>query len=283
MADRFGTFRALVQIDLAYCGQGPVLVRAGGAAPPELPDMSFVRYPTDAGAAPFLPGSSIKGVLRTGVEQVLRARDEPVCNVLDNKEKCKAPEQRCAACLLFGSTMGAGVLMVDDAMPWRPEETPEKRCEKLRWLEKRTVVRHGVGIDRATGAAKSGVLYDFEALVSPTFFGSLRLRNPTIEQLQLTATAVLMLREDLLRIGGMTSRGLGRVVPRARRLTVRAATAAVAEPILATGDFGAPVSSGLLSEWVAGGPDADPRRRGTEAERVLAAWAQGQAARETTP
>ncbi len=279
MADRFRTFRAQIQIDLAYVGKGPVLVRSGGASPPERPDMAFVRYPTVAGDAPFLPGSSLKGVLRSGIEQVLRGQGRNVCDPFKSSCGRNKDGLRCEACLLFGSTRGAGVLAVDDALPWRPEDPLDQQRRKLDEIERGLVVRHGVGIDRTTGTAARGVLYDFEALVEPTFYGSLRLRNPSVDQLALVAVGLQMLRDDLLRVGGMTTRGLGRIRPLARRVTLRAPNPEAAEPFLAGGAFAAPVASGLVHEWVAGGPEADIRERTQAARRLLDDWA-GRATRQ---
>ncbi|GIU84527.1 MAG: hypothetical protein KatS3mg008_1302 [Acidimicrobiales bacterium] len=273
MADRFRTFRTLVQIDMVWMGRGPLLVRAGGASPPELPDMSFVRYPTEVGPTPFLPGSSLKGVLRTGAEQLARATGGAACDPF-SRDSCgrRDDRERCEICLLFGSTRGAGVLMVDDALPWRLEDRSDVRKEKLEAVLDRSVVRHGVGIDRSTGTAARGVLYDFEALVDPVFFGSLRLRNPDGRQLALTAGALRMLAEDMLRVGGMGSRGLGRVIPKPRRIAVFAADRKYLEDLPGADHFGDPKSVGIVSEWVAGGPAADARARAAAADELLKLW-----------
>lgn len=275
MVDRFRTFCTAVELDLRYSGRGPLLVRAGGASPPEHPDMAFVRYPGLTGPVPFLPGSSLKGVLRTGAEQILRAAGERVCDPFERSAQCREPDDRCAVCLLFGSTLGAGVLVVDDALPWPQGSGTDTQQERIRKLEERSVVRHGVGIDRRTGAARQGVLYDFEALVDAEFFGSLRLRNPEPSQVALISTALLLLREGLLRVGAMTTRGLGWVKPYARRIVVHAVDPASAQPILATSSaFPAePSKQGLLCSWQAGGADAAGPDRMRAAQRVLDDWA----------
>lgn len=273
---RFGAFDAAVRLDLRYEGQGPLLVRAGGASPPELPDMSFVRYPGEGQPYPFLPGSSIKGVLRSGVEQLLRGTDQECCDPF--KKSCSKPsaerDPRCPACLLFGSTHGAGVVAVDDAVPWPAGSRPEVRARKVQETLERSAMRNGVGIDRETGSAKSGVLFDFEVLVDPVFHGTVTFRNPTAQQVGLLCAALELLNLGVLRVGAMSTRGLGQVAVSVRDASVVAVSPSKAKPLLVdAGAFGEPVRRGLVWEWRAGGHDGDAKARFIGARNASAAWA----------
>jgi CRISPR/Cas system CSM-associated protein Csm3 (group 7 of RAMP superfamily) len=238
--------------------------------------MSFVRYPGEGQPYPFLPGSSIKGVLRSGVEQLLRGTGQECCDPFKNR--CSKPsaerDLRCPACLLFGSTHGAAVAAVDDAVPWPPGTQPDMRTEWASRLLEQSAVRNGVGIDRETGSAKSGVLFDFEVLVDPVFYGAVTFRNPTAQQVGLLCAALELLNLGALRVGAMTTRGLGQVAVSVRDASVVAVSPSKAAPLLIdAGAFGEPVRRGLVWEWRVGGPDGDARARLLAARNAFAAWA----------
>ena len=56
---------------------GPILIKAGdtGGADPTLPDMEFVRTRRRGSAEVYLPGSSLKGVIRAHCERICRSLD----------------------------------------------------------------------------------------------------------------------------------------------------------------------------------------------------------------
>lgn len=56
---------------------GPILIKAGesGGADPVLPDMEFVRTYRNGKRQVYLPGSSIKGVVRAHIERICRSLD----------------------------------------------------------------------------------------------------------------------------------------------------------------------------------------------------------------
>ncbi|WP_208029758.1 RAMP superfamily CRISPR-associated protein [Rhabdothermincola sediminis] len=274
-ADRFRTLRAHVRLDLAYVGRGPILVKGPDATLPERPDMAFIRYPTDVGEAPFLPGSSIKGVLRSGVEAALRALGEQACDPFDRQGSCSArrAEERCEACLLFGSMLGAGVACFSDALPWRDGASTEDRRRALAELEERTTIRNGVGIDRRTGSAVRGALFDYEVLVDPTFHGSVALRNPTRRQVELLALGVRLLDEGMLRVGAGSSRGLGRLRAIPRTVEVLAVAREGVEGLLDGVALPGPREEGLLLRWSSESVDGSAQERMRCAREALAAWA----------
>ena len=200
-------------------------IGAGGSADALGSDAPVVR--TGAGV-PYIPGSSLKGVLRSAAESLFRTLPkkqgdtsglwacstfgEDACgthrrvkelrealgeqNPRELAEKVWA--ESCWVCRLFGSMALASRVRFADLLLRGPVPLPEKR--------------NGVGIDRDKELAASGVLYDFEAVPPETRF-ELRVTvdNPTPEE----AGLLLYLFEELdsgnLALGGKTSRGLGRV------------------------------------------------------------------------
>ncbi len=201
-AGRFLAFQAVLTLELELRAAGGLLIRGPETLAPDAPDMAFVRYPIDGAGVPFVPGSSLKGVLRTGAESLLMALGYEACEA--------RREDGCRACLTFGSTAGASVVLVDDGLPWRQDAPEEERKRALERVEAARTVRTGVGIDRQVGAVAVGP-FDYEVLVRATFYPVVRLRNPQPWQVALLAAALLLLDEGHARLGGMTSRGLGRV------------------------------------------------------------------------
>ncbi len=199
----------------------PMLIKAGRsgeeALDPTLPDMSFVRTsrPDRAEAEVYVPGASLRGVLRSHAEKLVRSikRDQacdPTQTGGEGRKACfagesntgeldgaKAYTKSCYACKVFGNTALAGRARVGD-LYLDPSRAP--------LLER----RYGVAIDRVTGAVAQGP-FELEVLTDATFVGQLSLRNFTLGQLGLVAAALLDLADGLVPMGYGKSRGLGRV------------------------------------------------------------------------
>lgn len=169
----------------------------------------------DSRGFPVIPGSSVKGVVRSWFESVLRGAGVYVCDVLDNKNCCTARgederkdckdlrrkaemayESSCEVCRLFGGRELAGKLQFKD-------------CYLIG--EPSFEFRDGVGIDRETGAAKRGAKYDFEIISKDSEFSFyLSAENLDEKQKKYFDFIVEGLKSGDLSVGGKTSRGLGR-------------------------------------------------------------------------
>ncbi|MCD6208868.1 MAG: hypothetical protein J7J67_01590 [Thermoproteales archaeon] len=95
---------------------------------------------------PYIPGSSIKGVLRSWVEKVARSKGLPVVDPWVKPEGKYMPVE-----VLFGSQRIGSRLIFYDVTPI---------------IEPKTEVRTGVSIDRVFSTAYPGLLYNIE-YVSP--------------------------------------------------------------------------------------------------------------------
>lgn len=227
----FDTLHARYRISATLVTVSAVRVGAGKATDISASDAPIMR---DGRGRPFLPGSSLKGALRAGLERVLRAIDalQPkTCDPLDRDRSCSARLQKmkterqkqgdptkadltlseieaglCVVCALFGSSFFAGRLLVRDLPAAGDADVfPE--------------IRDGVGLDRDLRKAAPGVKYDFECLPPGTAFRlELRLENPTPTHLALALKALELLHEGHILLGGLTSRGLGRVELRDQKL-----------------------------------------------------------------
>lgn len=180
-------------------------------------DMRFVTTRRNGEDEPYLPGSSLKGVLRTRCEQLARTflpDHQRVCDIFDEehpeerKRSCTKtveglpPAERyaaaCRICQVFGCGPLAGRLAVSDGY-LLPDPAPAYG------------VRSGVGINRLRGAAHSGALFFYEVLERGTFEVTFTLENFELWQVGLVGLALHDLYTGTLPVGFGTRRGLGRL------------------------------------------------------------------------
>lgn len=206
-------FKKLVcdcSIDYKIEPADPILIKSGRATVHGV-DMSFVLTYRNGQWEPYIPGTSIKGVLRSHSERIAATlNDDFSCNpfveqfcgkLFEKRKKEKLSNQAvyhdsCPICRIFGSTEFAGRLSPSDA-----------------YIEGEPVFerRDGVGIDRFTGGSAHRAKFDLEVLSRGTFTGNIMLRNFELGQLGLLAFLFRDLAEGYIRIGTGTSRGLGRI------------------------------------------------------------------------
>jgi CRISPR/Cas system CSM-associated protein Csm3 (group 7 of RAMP superfamily) len=193
-------------------------------------NMAFVYSTTaDQGKRLYLPGASLRGVLRSSAERLI-GRWQPGWTELSDPFRADegaelsarhtapssaatyaaaGPIERC-----FGHTALRGRWTIGDA--WIADE---------RAAQPRLVVRDGVGIDRRTGAAEDGLKYQYETLVPGrqplAFETTLTLVNFEQWQLGLLAHLLAALDGGAIRLGYGTRRGLGCVRLRVAALAFR--------------------------------------------------------------
>jgi CRISPR-associated RAMP protein (TIGR02581 family) len=210
----FSTLQNLVQIQARLRPDGPLLVRAQSVGiDPGVADMEFQRTHRGAVSTVFLAGSGLKGTLRSHCERLLRSRERFACDPTRVRESCGVRREanpdlvryphgdNCAACFTFGSLKVAGRFRVADAYPAEGQTAAANRTE----------VRTGVGIDRKSQAASSGVLYDAEVVVGGAFDLQVSGENFSLWQLGLVLAALQDLDAGVVRIGGGKARGMGSV------------------------------------------------------------------------
>lgn len=214
--DNFHILRERVRITGILETRTALHIGGGDGLAAESADQPILR---DALDRPFIPGSSLKGVLRSNIEGLLRAIDHPVLWACDplSKAACgrhetqqrEAAEKRipesCAMCRTFGSPVLAShvritdALLIDDADGTQHHRTLIER-------------RDGVAIDRDLGVVSGKQKYDFE--VAPPglrFHLEVFVENPEPWTLGLLISGFDQLSEGFAVLGGYGSRGLGRV------------------------------------------------------------------------
>jgi len=209
----FTSIEVLYYIDGVLRCESPLRIGSGQALTPGATvDNPIVRYSVayiDGQVVynlPYIPGSSLKGVLRNLAEVIARSMGMNVCNPF--RSECNA-ENACVVCRIFGNQQIASHITVYDGIPVR-DSKPLTSVPVLR--------RVGVGIDRLLGGSARGVLYDDEFVtVGTEFTFKVKLVNIDLESKNVEEVAVLhrMLKwlvEEGIAIGGRTSVGFGHVV-----------------------------------------------------------------------
>jgi CRISPR-associated RAMP protein (TIGR02581 family) len=161
----------------------------------------------------FVPGSSLRGVMRSTVERIVRtlAGDGQYCVLFEkpaahcHRDKTSQEQEElgealtfCGICQFFGCTGVAAKFRVSDATQCAAEL-------------KKPVRRDGVGINRDTETAEDKVKYDFEVLEKGAEFEfAMHLENVGTSDL---AFLYILLKEmqQGAHLGGKKARGLGLV------------------------------------------------------------------------
>ena len=195
----------------------------GSGAPNPLTDSPFVK----SDGHYFIPGSSIRGAMRSHLERVSPAFGIKTCQlsastnvkcITVNKMTQKAFDQEmergipefdlfkwlmkndrlCDTCLLFGSPYYSSKIKLPD-MFLTTASSPEG------------IIRNGVAIDRDTGTAKEGALFDIEVLNKGIKFEfELIAENLEKNDFALLALVLKELSSGQIQIGAKTAIGMGK-------------------------------------------------------------------------
>ena len=271
----------------------PILVKSGYATLDEA-DMVPVRTFRDGESVYYLPGSSLKGVLRSHFERIARTlrpgsvclpyfdpkRDDILIPVDEEKESfgcayrsrnggkdaaSTAYADSCAACRLFGSLKFAGRFSIGDAYPAAGNRPPTGE------------LRHGVGIDRFTGGAVPRVLFNLKAVVGGRFEAHVRLTNFELWQLAGLNLLLADLRDEMIAVGSGRSRGMGRIRADVSAFRLSYLRTGQSLPSLAgMGQLATPAEQEAyaLHDWTPAEPVAlpEPEARGLRREYLLDDW-----------
>ena len=210
--------RAILGLEIATVT--PLSIRAGDIGlDPSASDLVCIRTRhAERGRTVFVPGSGLKGVVRSSAEALLRSvRGALACEAGEEcgKLRCETSAEfhrhACRACRLFGSTTMKGRCSVRDMFPFRePQgELPEAERDNLARAN-RTEVRPGIAISRISGAVAGGALFDQEMVpAGVTFWGDIALENYQVWQLGLLMSAIDELDAGFAQLGSGKSKGLG--------------------------------------------------------------------------
>ena len=201
-------------------------LHVGSGTPVGESDSPFIRENGET----FLPGSTLRGAMRSTLERLMRALFPPgsprrpcvlfvsdqdnegvncACAVEKTRKGYEADTglmekalrdgklQLCPLCQVFGSTLMAARLKVGDARFSDDAKEP--------------VIRDGVGIDRDTETAKEKIKYNFEVLDRGAEF-RFEIQVENAEEADFALLYILL--QEMKRgmeVGGKKSRGLGKI------------------------------------------------------------------------
>lgn len=158
---------------------------------------------------PYIPGSSLKGVLRSTLERIVRTFDESACCVsvgdkeegtVKNEEKVLCGNESCISCRLFGSKNGGAKVRIRDAHLSDDCRAMEDRRGFLREQPHFGSPRPGrPGQMRPEESVSSGTAFRFR----------IDIDNGTDEEAGLIMLAFLEFNEHRAHLGGGSTRGHG--------------------------------------------------------------------------
>ncbi len=240
------------RIRLTLRPDGPIMIKAGetGGADPTRPDMEFVRTHSPRGQI-YIPGPSLKGVVR--------AHAERICRTIDSGERNPDADNPPLADNPLGAEAGyrgvedmrfnSGRYVEKHRDDWKAKTagswtaTVYRRSAFTAQLFGHTALagrvrfadaygegvvieeRNGVAIDRVYGSVAVGP-FNYETVVAGTFPTTIDFRNVTLAQLGLLGLVLRDLAAGRVALGFGKSRGLGRVTATFDGLTLRYPTCA---------------------------------------------------------
>lgn len=185
--------------------ESPLFINSGedNSLNPSAVDGTYLSTYKNGKLEPFIPGTSLKGAFRCRAERLI----ENACDIvagrdcLNEKEEKKAKTtgydryvRSCPVCRLFGSKVLRSRITFSDCFVKGKYTTGERTC---------------VGINRVTGAAKKGALYNMQYIENAVFEGKITIQNFEPYQLNLILYLFNEMSEGFITLGSMTSKGFG--------------------------------------------------------------------------
>lgn len=197
-------------------------VRIGGsreATPYQISDLSIIRIRTKDGMVPYIPGSSLKGLIRSAVEKVYSSSSKKgkICNSTSFRDSCGGKfnkelkntrnneqivkiieENFCEICKIFGTSGFKSHILFTDCYPISSQSfTISKKV--------------GISMNRRLGGADRGALYNTEFLEPDSEFQFLlSINNLSTEQIGLLFAGFKLINQKRLFLGSFSSRGFGK-------------------------------------------------------------------------
>ncbi|MCC6035081.1 MAG: CRISPR-associated RAMP protein Csx7 [Desulfurococcaceae archaeon] len=233
-----------VKITWYTVAKSPLRVGVGREPPLGSPvDLAVIRIKLQDKNITYIPGSSLKGVFRTTAIQLAKKKNLRVCygvgkDVCTKTEKIEGitledfiehllrggntsealkvfNEKACLLCKLFGAPGFSGHIIFMDAYPIDVNGNV---------IEVPLGIRTGIAIDRRTGAAYKGALYQVEYVMPGARFKTTILAtNLPNYAIGLIAKILKLINEGYVKIGGFKTRGFGEVGIEDLELKIRGA------------------------------------------------------------
>ena len=201
----FDTFYNIIKVAGELINETPLAIRTGTQAIGAI-DNPIVRIK----GVPYIPGSSLKGALRSEAERYARSIGEKICDIINPngpdgelklKEKLNEEYIPCIICRLFGGPTIFSRIKFYDMFP-------------LNGIYKTSLIQR-VSINRITEAQTPGRLFDVEFIEPGTRF-DFRLEIENFKEEEQKEADILKfivkhLIEGNISLGGMKSVGFGKI------------------------------------------------------------------------
>lgn len=197
-------------------------IGAGKGSGHEIGDIDLPILKDSFGRA-YIPGSSIKGKVRTEAERIEREIGGDVCTPPDVKRMCGTIKSKlddlCICCRVFGT---AGDNISSASKVRFRDSYPTEKVEQ-------TDVRTGIAMNRSTASVRERALYSVESIPAGTQFEfELVTENLSEEESTLLRASIKSVEDSA--IGGGSSRGFGKVKFQFSKLIKRSAAYYLGEP-----------------------------------------------------
>jgi len=239
-------------IDIVFHTEGPILVKSGTIDVNGL-DMNFVKTLRKKKDEIYIPGSSLKGLIRSYSEKIVRtlSADSVKCCDPFNNGSDQQKRNNSISCSQKFEWRKKGVRIKPDGK----QDAVDKEKEELltstvyadacpicklfgstsqasRFFvedgylvdftqqERHRQQRDGVGIDRFTGGTVDGAKFELEVFSFLDFKSRIFIKNFEVWQLGLLAYALYDFQQGLAKIGYGKSRGLGNFKAQLENLTI---------------------------------------------------------------
>ena len=209
LPSRFGDFDSLSMLTIIegkLINKTPIRVGSGRMVERwAAGDITPLRIGLNGKDVPYIPGSSLKGVLRSVAESIARAEGMHIHDPWDLKAVEEEAEKGefCIICGTFGSIKLASHIRVYDSYP-------------VDGMEVKTFMKTGVGINRDFRGAQPDILYTEEQVVPGTLWqfrmDILNIKlfpEPEDERGKLLRTLLNMLKNGMIQVGARRTVGFG--------------------------------------------------------------------------
>jgi len=205
----------ILDFEVEFTALEPIRIGAGRSSKLESPvDLPVIRIKRGGVESPYIPGSSIKGVFRSSAEFIARLAGLDVCSRGDrcrdtyNEELQGCLDKNdingvfnllknyCLICKLFGSGSYKSHIDFKDAYPI---------------TDVTTAVKPGIAISRRSGTVRTGPFFVEYVNPGAKFRGGFTLTNVPNYGVGLLALVIDLVNCGVVKLGGMKTRGFGKV------------------------------------------------------------------------
>ncbi|HEX5716603.1 MAG TPA: RAMP superfamily CRISPR-associated protein, partial [Thermoanaerobaculia bacterium] len=188
------SIESLVLLDFRLTCRTGLHIGTGKSADLTGSDQPVMR---DRSGRPLVPGSSLRGILRAGIESFCNSLGLHAVRSMAEQSPTESPGdfgQRWRELDLVKRLFGAAAEERGGFSYGSRFQISDAVCQEDVLIE----LRDGVGIDRERRTASPGIKYDLEVVPAGTrFLGHIRFKNPADYELGLVAQALWMLDQGL--------------------------------------------------------------------------------------